>query len=130
MKSFLVAFVLFPLLTVLVHAAAKVTAPPPESKNLITNVNSKTHEVTIIYKNGTYTTAKNPKTYTIDELTTVTINNVPGTFAEIRAGMEVMGTTERDGHTLDNITLEGSGTAPAEPPKPAPKPKTPPKPKS
>lgn len=131
MKSLFGAVAVLVFLTLIAPVVAKtIPPPPPESKSTITKVNAQTREVTIIYKNGTYTTAKIPKTYTIDEITTITINNVPGTFADIRAGMVVNGTTERDNHTLDNITLEGSGVVPAAAaPKPAAKPKAPAKPK-
>jgi hypothetical protein len=112
------------LLLCLPALAVKITPlPPPESKSTVSAVNAKTHEVSIIFKSTSYKAAKLPVIYTIDDLSTITINSVPCKFEDIRVGMIVQGTTERDAHTLDNITLEGSGLTPAAPAPAKPKPK-------
>ena len=88
----------------------KVAVEPPEAISKVTAVNPANMQVTILFKGTTTETAKLPRTYTLDEISTVTINNVAARFADIRPGMIVQGATERDAHTLDNITLEGSGS--------------------
>lgn len=50
--------------------------------------------------------------YKIDAATSITVNNNPGTFADIKAGMQVSNSTERDASTLDSITVVGKA-APA-----------------
>ena len=105
MKSLFFAFAVFSLLSQPASAGGSA-APPPESKSTITAVNLKTHEITIKYKTSSYNSARNLRTYTLDEISTITINHVRGKFEEIQVGMVVLGTTERDAHTLDNITLE------------------------
>jgi len=124
MKLFFFALAAFSLLSLPASAAAKsIPVPPPEAISKVVGVNLTTHEVSILFKGTTTETAKKPRSYILDDYSTITINNVSAKFADIRVGMIVQGSTERDAHTLDNITLEGSGSAPAAPAaKPAPKP--------
>ena len=109
MKSLFFALAVFSFLCLPAFAGGKsgtVAPPPPESKSVVTAVNAKTHEVTIKFKTSSYAAAKNLHVYKLDEISTITINRVPGKFEGIRVGMIVQGITERDAHTLDNITLE------------------------
>jgi hypothetical protein len=106
MKPFLIALVAFVFCSQFAFAQKKVAAPPPEVFSKVTKVNAKTNEVTILFRKGDIVLAKKPTVYTVDDMTTVTVNGAPGKFADIKAGMYVMGTTERDDHTLDNLTVQ------------------------
>ncbi len=108
MKYLFFSLVAFSLLCLPASAAGarKIAPLPPESISVVTGVNVKTHEVTIRFKTTSYAAAKNLHTYTLDAISSITVNRVPGKFEDIRAGMQVLGITERDSHTLDNITLE------------------------
>jgi hypothetical protein len=107
MRSSLFALVAFVFCSQLVLGAEKkIAPPPPEVFSKVTAVNASTHEVTILFRKGDIVLAKKPTVYTIDDMTTVTVNGAPGKFSDIHAGMYVMGTTERDAHTLDNLTLQ------------------------
>ncbi len=77
--------------------------------------------------------SKKISVYTIDSVTALTLNGSAGTIDQVKAGMEVENLIERDGHSLDTLTLSGFGTVPAPPAakKPTPKkaaPKTTPTP--
>jgi hypothetical protein len=119
MRPFIAALFVFPLLSLIAFGATtgksgKAKPPPPETFSKVTAVNAKTNEVTIIFKAGTYAVGVKPHVYSLDSISTITVNNVPGKFSDIRAGMIVLGSTERDDHTLDNITL--TTTPPSEVP--------------
>ena len=108
MKHVLIALVAFAFCSQFSLGAGpkKISKPPPEVFSKVTGVNATTHEVSILFRKGDIVLAKKPTVYVIDDLSTVTINSVPGKFADIKPGMFVMGTSERDSHTLDNITLQ------------------------
>jgi len=114
MKLLFFVLVSFSLLCVPASAAAikKIGPPPPEVFGKVTAVNATTHEVTLILRKGPTVLDKKPTIYTLDDLTTVTINGVPAKFPDIHVGMFVQGTTERDAHTLDNITLRTTAPGP------------------
>ena len=107
MKSLLFALAAFSLLSLPASAAPpKKPAPPvPEVFSKVTAVNASTSEVTIILRKGPTVLDKKPTIYTVDDLTSVTINGSSAKFADIHVGMFIQGMTERDSHSLDNITL-------------------------
>jgi hypothetical protein len=61
---------------------------------------------------------KQEHTYHIDDSTTLTVNNQPGKFDDMKPGMEVKDFTERDNDDLDSLTLIGWGDEPKKPAKP------------
>jgi len=106
MKSLLFALVAFSLLSLPAAAAAKkIAPPPPEVFGKVTAINATTKEVTLLLRKGPTVLDKKPTIYIVDDLTSVTINGAPAKFPDIHVGMFIQGTTERDAHTLDNITL-------------------------
>ena len=107
-------------------AATKAKAPPPvDSRILIKSVDVPNSTIEIKYMRD----AKQPThTYKIDEITQLTVNGTKGTVAQIKPGMVVGEYVERDGDTLDSISLTGYGedTSTTKPTtKPKPKPTTP-----
>jgi hypothetical protein len=114
MKSFhfslsvvLVAFAL--LLTVSAPSAIagkpKTPPPPPDTRKLIKSVDVKGGSMVIQNMRD-----KTLHTYAVYELTAITVNNLKGTLADIKPGMVVDDSMERDDTTLDSISLSGSGT--------------------
>lgn len=104
---------------------AATDEPAAAKMSTIEAVNATDHTVQVKFK-----AMKTPRLYRIDDLTHVTLNIAPGKFSDIRVGMEITDLVERDSQTLDKITLQGSGLAPAPPPekkKAAKKPKAAPK---
>jgi hypothetical protein len=101
---FLFTFAATPL-----NAAAKKTVEPPvDGRKLIQSVNAKESTIVIQYMRD-----KSTHTYAIDNFTTLTLNNVSGKITDIKAGMEVTDYVERDGSSLDTLTLKGYGADPA-----------------
>jgi len=95
----------------------KEPPPPPDTRKLIKSVDAAAG--TIVIQNMR---DKSIHTYKIDDLTTLTVNNVPGKIADIKPGMEVGDYLERYSDTLDSLTLHGYGTEPAVKKTPAAKP--------
>jgi hypothetical protein len=95
------AFVFIFLFTIAVPSAF---AKPPVNRNLIAMVDLPTNSVEI-----KSFPEKSSHVYTIDARTVVTVNNSPGTIANISPGMKVTDYVERDANTLNSITLEGAG---------------------
>lgn len=58
---------------------------------------------------------KSTHLYKVDAGTSITVNNNPGTFSNIKAGMEVTSSTERDSTTLDAISVGVASPAPSSP---------------
>ncbi len=83
----------------------KTPPPPPDTRKLIKSVDAKAG--TMVVQNMR---DKSLHTYAVYELTTITVNNVKGTLADIKPGMAVDDYLERDDTTLDSISLSGSGT--------------------
>jgi hypothetical protein len=54
---------------------------------------------------------KSIRTYKIDDLTAVKLNDSPGKFSDIKTGMLVVDFVERDGSTLDGISVQPDDTA-------------------
>ena len=102
-------------------ATKKSTTPaaPPDVRKLIKSVDAKANTITIVYDRD-----KSTHIYKIDDMTKLTLNNQPGKFADIKPGMVVDDSLERDNDDLDALTLSGDGA-----PKPVVKPKTTVKPK-
>jgi hypothetical protein len=104
------------LLTLAVQTAAASSsskAPPPiDPRILIKTVDESAGTVEIEYMRD----AKEPThVYTIDDLTTIQVNDDPGKISDIKAGMQVREYVERDGHTLDKITVSKADPAPVAP---------------
>ena len=89
------------------RAAAKTPPPPPDVRKLIKSVDVAAGTIVIQYMRD-----KRLRTYSLDDVTTITLNNSPGKIADIKPGMEMTDYVERDDHTLDSITLQGFGTPP------------------
>jgi hypothetical protein len=53
--------------------------------------------------------------YKIDAGTTVKVNNAPGKIADIKPGMQVRDSVDRDDRTLDSISVDKADPAPAAP---------------
>ena len=91
--------------------AAKPPAPPPpvDTRILIKAVNTADSTVDFQYMRN-----KSTHTYKIDDLTVVKVSNRVSKFSDIKAGMKVDDSVERDNDTLDSITVETDNTpAPA-----------------
>jgi hypothetical protein len=58
---------------------------------------------------------KSVHTYMIDDLTALKVNNLPGTFTDIKAGMQVRDYVERDPRTLDTLTVDLADPGPVLP---------------
>ncbi len=104
-----------------VHAATKkpaTPAAPPDVKKVIKSIDAKANTVTILNNRD-----KSTHTYKIDDLTKLTINNQTEKFADIKVGMVVDDSLERDNDDLDALSLSGYGAT-----TPVAKPKTPAKP--
>jgi len=108
------------------HAATppKTPAAPPDVRKLIKSIDAKASTVTILDNRN-----KSTHTYKVDDLTKLTLNNQPGKFADIKVGMVVDDSLERDNDDLDGLSLSGYGATtpvakPKTPAKPAPKPAT------
>jgi len=96
----------------------KTPAAPPDVRKLIKSIDAKASTVTIVYNRD-----KSTHIYKVDDMTKLTLNNQPGKFADIKVGMVVDDSLERDNDDLDGLTLSGYGA-----PAPVAKPKTPAKP--
>lgn len=84
----------------------------PDTRVLIESVNTAASTVVIKYMDKGTT-----QTYTIDGLTSIKVGDNTGTFAQIRAGMQVRDSVERDDHTLDSISVSAADPAPKGAPK-------------
>ena len=105
-------------------AAAKPAAPPPiDPRKLVKSVDAKSSTLVIQYMRD-----KTLHTYTIDDLTTLKVNNEAGKISDIKPGMVVDDFLERTDTILDSLTLSGYGAEPAVKPAATPKPKPKPKP--
>jgi hypothetical protein len=106
MKCLLLVLAAFSLLSLPAPAAVKkIAPPPPEVFGKVVAIDLKTNQITLILRKGPTVLDKKPTIYTVDSLTTVTINGAPAKLSDIHAGLFIQGTTERDAHTLDNISL-------------------------
>jgi len=77
---------------------ATVTGATKTIQSVLADKNS----VVIFYKES-----KIERTYRIDANTELKVNGVAGTFADIKAGMQVQDYMERDNDDLDSLTLIG-----------------------
>jgi hypothetical protein len=96
-------------------AASKPPPPPPpvDTRILIKAINAANSTVDIEYMRN-----KSVHTYKIDDLTAVKVSNTTSKFADIKVGMKVDDSVERDNDTLDSITVETDHTpAPSAPKK-------------
>jgi hypothetical protein len=101
------------IIPVSVHGANKTPPPPPDFRKLIKSVDIPNSSVVIVRMRD-----KGPHTYKIDDVTQLKINNAPGKFGDIKAGMVVEDYVERDNDTLDLLSLSGEGTETKTAPKP------------
>jgi hypothetical protein len=93
-------FLLGPV-TVPAIAAAKKPVPPPDVRTLVKSVDKANSSIVILLKRDNNIT----HTYRLDDLTKILIDGSSAKFADIKAGMEVSDSTERDTETLDSISL-------------------------
>jgi len=104
------------LVVPLAHAANKskpkpdAPAPPEDTRILVTAVDLAQSQVTI-----THEVSKQKQTYTIDDLTTVTVSGHPGTVKDIKVGQQVSAYEERRADTLDSIEVGIADPAPVVP---------------
>jgi hypothetical protein len=100
-------FLLGPV-TVPAIAAAKKPLPPPDVRTLVKSVDKANSSIVILLKRDNNIT----HTYRLDDLTKILIDGSSAKFADIKAGMEVSDSTERDTETLDSISLLSKTSAP------------------
>jgi hypothetical protein len=81
-------------------AAAKTPPPPNDHRILVQSVNVKHGTVTLQYMWN-----KSVHVYTLDASSTVTVKGKPATISDIKSGMRVLDSIDRDEHTLDSITV-------------------------
>jgi hypothetical protein len=90
------------------HGAAAPKKPaPPDPRILISKVDVANQEVVFNYKR-----TNKMQTYKIDDLTAVTVSGSPAALKDIKVGLQVVDYIERDGDTLDKITVETPDAAP------------------
>jgi hypothetical protein len=112
MKSYgflmMLALVCFLIGPVQIAGAATKKAPPPpvDTRKLIKSVDVAASSVVIEYMRD-----KTLHAYKVDSVTSLKVNNVSGTVAQIRPGMVVDSFLERDDQTLDGLSVSGYGTA-------------------
>jgi hypothetical protein len=94
--------------------AGTPTAPPApvDARKLITSVDAATGTIGIENKRD-----KTTRTYKIDDFTSVKVNNSRGKIADIKVGMQVRDSIERDSQTLDSISVDMADAAPEAPKK-------------
>ena len=90
-------------------AASKPPPPPPpvDTRILIKSIDAANSAVVFEYMRD-----KSVHTYKIDDVTVVKVSNSTGKFADIKVGMKVDDSIERDNDTLDSITVETDNTPP------------------
>ena len=91
---------------------AKTPPPPIDTRILIKSVDAGAGTIVIQYMRD-----KSTHTYTIDDLTAVTVNNSTGKIADVKAGMQIDNYVERDPRTLDTLTVSFASPAPQAPTK-------------
>jgi hypothetical protein len=100
---------IFILMVQLVSASSQpAPAPVVDRRKLIQSVNAASDMVVIVFMRDNSTRA-----YTLDDLTTIQVNHVPAKIADIKSGMQVRDFIERDGQTLDSLTVDKADPAPA-----------------
>jgi hypothetical protein len=93
------------------YNAGNYNAPAPrepDTRVLIESVDASAK--TVVFK---YMDKGTTQTYTVDDLTTIKVNDNTGTFAQIKSGMQVRDSVERDSQTLDSISVSTADPAPA-----------------
>ena len=100
-------------------ATAAATAPKPtptpgpvDTKKLISAVNATASTVTIQYQSN-----KKTFVYKVDDFTTIRVNDSHAKLADIKVGMVVSESSERDAQTLESISLTTPTPTPTPPPK-------------
>jgi hypothetical protein len=117
--ALLVLLILFFCFDASALAAAK-KVPPPDPRKLVLSVDPKTNSFVVQSMRD-----KSKHTYKVDDMTRIKVNNQDGKFADIKVGMVVDDSIERDYDTLDSLNLSGYGTtADGKKVKAPPKPKT------
>jgi hypothetical protein len=84
--------------------------PPEDTRNLIHAINAAAGTIEIEYMRN-----KQTHTYSLDDITMIKVNNVPGKITDIKTGMQVRDYVERDDHTLDKIVVDKADPAPSVP---------------
>ena len=113
---FLTAVWAFPLLCLAgtaysLGATPKPPPPPPvDTRILIKSVNAAGG--TIVIKTMRYGTLR---TYKLDSVSTIEVNKVPGKITDIKPGMQVRDSVERDDQTLDSIAVGKADPKPVAP---------------
>ena len=96
------------LLIVPAMAVAKKPVPPPDLRTLVKSVDKANSSIVILLKRD----HNIMHTYRLDDLTKILIDGSTAKFADIKAGMEVSDSTERDTDTLDSVSLLSKTSAP------------------
>ena len=109
----LALIVLFTLTATITEASTPKPAPAPvDPRILIKSVNAATGTIVIQYMRD-----KTVRTYTMDDLTVIKINDNPGKMADVKVGMQLTAYVERDAHTLDSASIDNASPGPTPPPK-------------
>jgi hypothetical protein len=93
------------------HAGAAKKAkivPPVDDRILVTAVDLAHDQITIVFKRSGQKTS-----YTVDDFSQVTFQNSPGSIKDIKVGNQIFSYVERDGHTLDSLTVGTAELAPS-----------------
>jgi hypothetical protein len=91
-------------------AAKPKPKAPPDPRILVTAVNLAAKQISVKLRRTGQVTI-----YTVDDLTHVTFQNNPGSISDIKIGQQVFEYVERDGHTLDSLTVGPADPAPTAP---------------
>ena len=90
------------------HATtAKKKKPPADERTLVTSVDMAHQKITFEYMKD-----HSHQTYVVDAGTAVTVNGSPGKLGDVREGMQVKGSINRDAETLDSLDIETATPAP------------------
>lgn len=103
---------LFALSVTIACASTPKPPPPIDPRILIKSVNAATGTIVLQYMRD-----KTIRTYTMDDLTVIKINDSPGKMADVKVGMQLTAYIERDAHTLDSASIDNASPAPTPPPK-------------
>ena len=99
------------LFTVWVPTASAASAPP--SPPIDMRVLVKSVDVSACTGEIEHAQSHTTHAYTVDGITMITVNGQKGTIAQIKAGMKVVSSIERDSHSLDSISVAAAAPTPA-----------------
>jgi len=98
----------FAVPTATAASTAKTVTPPLDTRKLIKSVDAAAGTIEI--ENMRTQTSRS---YKVDSVTSIKVNNAPGKIADIKVGMQVRDTVDRDDQTLDSISVDKADPAPA-----------------